>query len=211
MIADDVRSNKKPRVEDQGTPHEEYFDTPSLYADNENVYQPWFLTFPFTHEGEDGPVDYICVAMGADGMREPKAVVVQDGMVVEVKSLIPTIRKKIDKSYKSAQKRYLEAAVNKDMSALEQEMAQQKYAMLLAQRSAQAKAIRDMKVVKGNNWKGQVTRVVLEQPVEKKIVSFIHHEDKDGDGAVLYIRLKIVEQETHVDALAATSAESPLK
>ena len=89
---------------------------PLLYAPNENAYTPWIDVFEYTHEASDGPVDFIGIAMGADGMREPKAVVVQDGMMLEIQSTVPTIRVDFDSVYEEQQDKYLAVMGDKKAS-----------------------------------------------------------------------------------------------
>ena len=72
-------------------------------------------------------------------------------------------------------------------------------------------AVRQMKVEKGENWKKQVTRVPLDCPVDKQIVNFDYIKGDDGEGDALFIDLKVIQEETHVDALEAKLAVSPEK
>ena len=184
-----------------------------LYFPNENAYQPWIDVFEYTHEagGSEGPVDLIGIAMGADGMREPKASVVQDGLVLEITSNVPSIRVDFDSVYEDQQEKYMEIMGDKRASKEAKKTNKRKYNMMEAQRTAQAKAVREMRNTKGTNWKKQVTRVPLDIPVEKNIASFVHHKGEDGEGDALFIRLKVVKEDEHVDAIAATSALSPEK
>ena len=133
-------------------------------------------------------------------------------MALEINSLVPRIRDDFDSAYEGQQEKCMAIVGDKEASKEEKKTNKRKCNMLEAQRTAQSKAVREMRNTKGANWKKQVTRVPLDVPVEKKIVSFIHHKDGGtGNGSALYIRLKIVQEETHVDALAASSAESPMK
>ena len=91
-------------------------EKPPLYYPNENSYQPWIDIFEYTHETSDGPIDMIGIAMGADGMRNPKASVVQDGMVLEITSTVPTIRVDFDSVYEEQQDKYLAVMGDKKAS-----------------------------------------------------------------------------------------------
>ena len=106
--------------------------------------------------------------------------------------------------------KYLGVAGSKDASKESKKSAKRKYNMLEARRTAQLKAVREMKAMKGDQWKFQYTRVPLDVPVEKNIVNAEVHKGKKGK--TLSIDLKVVRDGDHIDRLVIKEAvESPEK
>ena len=74
----------------------------SLYAPNKDKHEPWIDVFLYTHKTRGGgPVDYIGVYMGADGMVEPEASVKEDGSLLGIRSLVPVTRHDIEDVYET--------------------------------------------------------------------------------------------------------------
>ena len=68
----------------------------------------------------------------------------------------------------------------------------------------QSKAIQEMKKSKGDNWKLQYTHVCLETAVGKQIIGMESHPGKKGKA--LAIDLKVMQDDEHVEAMAAKIA-----
>ena len=71
--------------------------------------------------------------------------------------------------------------------------------MLEARWMAQLKSVHDMKATKGENWQWQYTRVLLDRPVEKAIVSADLCPSERGK--TLNVDLKVVQEDVHINAL----------
>ena len=125
-----------------------------------------------------------------------------DGSILEILSQVSVIRTK-PHHVCIWQTRYTKVWHDTSKTEYEWENAHKKYNVLEARRVAALRAIWKLKDEKGDNLSSQVHRVVLPKPVEKKIDAFEMVKDKDSDGYVLTIDLRVVKTDTHVDSTFA--------
>lgn len=175
-----------------------------LYNDKEIVIQTWYRTWQFNHHNGKNVEDRIGFRIGAEAFPKPMAAVIEEGMVLEIKSQLSPARDDLAVVYKKDLDAQMAIIMDPNATEYAKTKAVNEISQLNVCKTAEAKAIE----LQEHDLQGFYNYGVFRIPLPARCEVDIPYKKVHGNAMLISL---IKKEEKTYKASAAVDMDSPTK